>query len=222
MYFQTCAILFAVMHTNCYLIEELFSFPYNANMTSNSVQRRSSLDQPIQRHDEKYILCYECSSFPYEEDSLDELLGPCPGWRRPPKQYGVGGSGSNTIGSSIYDGCMTIVLSNASIVSQNAIVFSQCLKYKSGSLSSNLYDIFGMPSKVYCCKGSLCNGPAAIRNAIFKGLGINHIKVRIYLKSPIAYQKAQKIVKYKVYISLIIFVVYIVFRILHYIIQSSI
>ena len=190
MYFQTCAILFAVMHTNCYLIEELFSFPYNANMTSNSVQRRSSLDQPIQRHDEKYILCYECSSFPYEEDSLDELLGPCPGWRRPPKQYGVGGSGSNTIGSSIYDGCMTIVLSNASIVSQNAIVFSQCLKYKSGSLSSNLYDIFGMPSKVYCCKGSLCNGPAAIRNAIFKGLGINHIKVRIYLKSPIAYQKA--------------------------------
>ena len=193
MYFQTCAILFAVMHTNCYLIEELFSFPYNANMTSNSVQRRSSLDQPIPRHDEKYILCYECSSFPYEEDSLDELLGPCPGWRRPPKQYGVGGSGSNTIGSSIYDGCMTIVLSNASIVSQNAIVFSQCLKYKSGSLSSNLYDIFGMPSKVYCCKGSLCNGPAAIRNAIFKGLGINHIKVRIYLKSPIAYHKAQKI-----------------------------
>ena len=189
MHFQTFAILFAILHTNCYLIEELFTFPYNANLTSNVVQRRSSLDQPIRRHEAKYILCYECSSFPYEEDSLDELLGPCPGWRRPPKQYGVGGSGSNTIGSSLYDGCMTIVLSNASIISQNAIVFSQCLKYKSGSLSSTLYDIFGMPSKVYCCKGSLCNGPGAIRDAILKGLGINHIKVRIYLKIPIANHK---------------------------------
>ena len=193
MYFQTFAILFAILHTNCYLIEELFTFPYNANLTSNVVQRRSSLDQPIRRHEAKYILCYECSSFPYEEDSLDELLGPCPGWRRPPKQYGVGGSGSNTIGSSLYDGCMTIVLSNASIISQNAIVFSQCLKYKSGSLSSTLYDIFGMPSKVYCCKGSLCNGPGAIRDAILKGLGINHVKVRIYHKSQITHLPALKI-----------------------------
>ena len=179
MYFQSLSVLFTIMQTNCYLIDELFSLSNSENSTSNIFDKRSSSDQQIPNRElQQYISCYECSNFPYEEDSLDELLGPCPGWRRAPKQYGVSRTGSNVVGSSIYDGCMTIVLSNASVISQNAIVFSQCLKYKSGSLSSTLFDIFGMPSKVYCCRGSLCNGPHAIRDAIVKGLGINHIKVR--------------------------------------------
>ena len=72
---------------------------------------------------------------------------------------------------------MTIVLSNGSVVSQNAVVLSQCMKYKTGSLSSTLYDIFGMPSKIYCCNGSLCNGPSQIRMAIIKGLGLGNLKV---------------------------------------------
>ena len=178
MYLRAVVIVFAIVQSKCYLIEELFSSSNSVNSTLITFEKRSSSDHTIQKKEPKYILCYECSSFPYEEDSLDEPLGPCPGWRRTPRQYGVDGSGGSTTGISIYDGCMTIVLSNASIVSQNAIVFSQCLKYKSGSLSSTLYDIFGMPSKVYCCKGSLCNGPDEIRNAIVKGMGINQVKVR--------------------------------------------
>ena len=123
--------------------------------------------------------CYECSNFPYEDGSLDEKLGPCPGWKRAPKSYGVGGA-NNTIGSSLYDGCMTIILSNGAVVSQNAVVLSQCLEYKTGDMSSIHFSIFGFPSKILCCQGTLCNGPSKIRAAIIHGLGLKNVKVKFH------------------------------------------
>ena len=161
------SILFVIFQTNSHIIEELFS--YRSANTMNIMRRRSSKQQ-------QGMACYECSNFPYEEGSLDELLGSCPGWRRSPKKYGVGVSGITT-GTSLYDGCMTIILSNGSVISQNAIVFSQCLKYHTGTLPSNLLDIFQMYSKIYCCKGSLCNGPDEIRTEIINSLGLHNIKV---------------------------------------------
>ena len=162
------SILFVILQTNSHIIEELFH--YRSENTVNIMRRRSPKQQ-------QGMACYECSNFPYEEGSLDELLGSCPGWRRSPKKYGVGGSGITT-GTTLYDGCMTIILSNGSVISQNAIVFSQCLKYQSGTMPSTYFDIFQMYSKIYCCKGSLCNGPDEIRIEITKRLGLNNIKVR--------------------------------------------
>ena len=127
--------------------------------------------------DSKQHACYECSNFPYEDGSLDEKLGPCPGWKREPKSYGVSGT-NNTFGSSLYDGCMTIILSNGAVVSQNAVVLSQCLEYKTGDMSSTHFNIFGFPSKILCCQGTLCNGPSKIRAAIIHGLGLKNIKVK--------------------------------------------
>ena len=121
------------------------------------------------------IACYECSSFPPEEDSQDEPLGSCPGWKREGKTYGVGSDG--TTGNSLYDACMTIVLSNGTVVSQNAVVYTQCIDYKTGSLPSALYRIFAMSTKIYCCRGSLCNGPTEIRLANSKRVGKEYSKV---------------------------------------------
>ena len=127
--------------------------------------------------DTKQHACYECSNFPYEDGSLDEKLGPCPGWKREPKSYGVGGT-NNTMGKSLYDGCMTIILSNGAVVSQNAVVLSQCLEYKTGDMSSTHFNIFGFPSKILCCQGPLCNGPSKIRAAIIHGLGLKNVNVK--------------------------------------------
>ena len=205
------SVLLVIMQTNSHIIEELFS--YRSKHRSNILQRRS----PNQHLG---MACYECSNFPYEEDSLDELLGSCPGWRRSPKQYGVGSSGITT-GSSLYDGCMTIILSNGSVISQNAIVFSQCLKYQSGTLPSTLFDIFRIASKIYCCKGSLCNGPDEIRTAIIKGLGINNIKVI----QPNSVLISKYLLLYnnilKEQIDQLVLSIYINFRIRRFIIQES-
>ena len=127
----------------------------------------------------KKHVCYECSNFPYEEGSLDEKLGPCPGWKREPKSYGVGGT-NNTTGSSLYDGCMTIILSNGAVVSQNAVVLSQCLEYKKGDMSSTHFNIFGFPSKILCCQGPLRHGPSKLRAAIIHGLGLKNVKVKYH------------------------------------------
>ena len=70
-----------------------------------------------------------------EEESGDEMLGPCPGWLRPPLLFPD---------MSAYDGCMTILLDNGTIVSQvrigdtntpdvssqSGVVHSTCLEYK--------------------------------------------------------------------------------------------
>ena len=61
------------------------------------------------------LQCYECSSFPREADSLDEQFGPCPGWRRPPKYYGL---------TSLYNACMTVKLRNGTILAQNAVIYT--------------------------------------------------------------------------------------------------
>ena len=68
------------------------------------------------------LQCYECSSFPREPDSQDEAFGPCPGWHRAAKYYGL---------SSLYDGCMTVKLANnGTILAQHAVIYSQCLQYQ--------------------------------------------------------------------------------------------
>ena len=68
------------------------------------------------------LQCYECSSFPREPGSQDESLGPCPGWLKPAKYYGL---------SSLYGGCMTVKLANnGTVLAQNAVIYSQCLQYQ--------------------------------------------------------------------------------------------
>ena len=174
---KTLTVLFIITENNYRVTNKLHTL---ANPSIYKHQRNTENLESIRRQQLSYqnqnIACYECSSFPPEEGSLDEILGSCPGWKRSAKRYGVGGS-DNTIGSSLYDGCMTIILSNGSVISQNAVVLSQCLEYKTGTLSSSIFDIFGIPSKIYCCKGSLCNGPSEIRTTIIKGLGITNFKV---------------------------------------------
>ena len=66
--------------------------------------------------------CFECSEFPREEDSMDEPLGPCPGWRNSSHQVQryskVQGAGS------LYDGCLTIrILPSLQVVGQHGVNF---------------------------------------------------------------------------------------------------
>ena len=63
--------------------------------------------------------CFQCSDFPSEPEDGDERLGPCPGWLRPPIMFPA---------LSVYDGCMTIILSNGSIVAQSGVVYDYCLQ----------------------------------------------------------------------------------------------
>ena len=72
------------------------------------------------------LQCYECSDFPREPHSQDEPLGPCPGWQRKAIYYGL---------NSFYDACMTVKLKvNGTVISQNAVIYSQCLEYKVSKL----------------------------------------------------------------------------------------
>ena len=48
------------------------------------------------------------------------------GWLRPPVVYPP---------ASVYDGCMTILLSNGSIVSQSGVVYQHCLEQKVSMIS---------------------------------------------------------------------------------------
>ena len=164
-----------IIQATCVTEEHSVSMKLSKQGTKN----RRYLEEEHSRYPDypnlQYIACYECSSFPPEEDSQDEPLGPCPGWKREPKKYGVGSGG--TAGHSLYDACMTIVLSNGTVVSQNAVVYTQCIEYKTGSLPSALYRIFAMSTKIYCCRGSLCNGPTEIRLANSKRVGKEYSKV---------------------------------------------
>ena len=83
------------------------------------------------------VRCFQCSEFPSQPGDRDEALGPCPGqrismnvtiviftftncfmytlysgWLRPPVIFPS---------ESVYDGCMTILLSNGSIVAQSGV-----------------------------------------------------------------------------------------------------
>ena len=61
---------------------------------------------------------------------------------------------------SVYDGCMTIKLSDGAIVSQSGVVYSTCLKYK-GQAPDYVEDTFGLPGQVICCEGRACGNGAA-------------------------------------------------------------
>ncbi len=85
--------------------------------------------------------CFECSDFPREEYSEDEEMGTCPGWLRPPRLTSATlwykiklltrvFSYRTYPETSIYDGCMTILLTNGTVVSQNAILFNECSNYQ--------------------------------------------------------------------------------------------
>ena len=104
-----------IIETNSRVTNE---FRTLANQTihndKRNIENSKTIWQKRSSHQDHNTACYECSSFPPEDGSLDEILGSCPGWRRSAKRYGVGGSG-NTVGSSLYDGCMTIILSNGSV-----------------------------------------------------------------------------------------------------------
>lgn len=118
------------------------------------------------------FLCYECSNVPKERDSLDETLGRCPGWKRAAKAFGPGlPAQGNLLVKSLYDGCMTVVLYNGTIVSQNAVVFEECLRYRKTALASAMGLLFDAPVHVHCCLGSLCNGPdnASVRRLVDRG-----------------------------------------------------
>ena len=65
------------------------------------------------------VRCFQCSDFPSEPEDRDEPVGPCPGWLRPPIIFPA---------MSVYDGCMTIILSNGSIVAQSGVVYDYCLQ----------------------------------------------------------------------------------------------
>ena len=99
------------------------------------------------------LQCYECSDFPREPESQDENLGPCPGWQRPAKYYGL---------TSLYDGCMTVKLAhNGTVLAQNAVIYSQCLEYQRNvpqSLKLHLQSV-----RIRCCKESKCNAPKRYR-----------------------------------------------------------
>ena len=147
------------------LVNNIIRRHHREMLTNRTTAEAKPTDMPddINAQIKGYIECYECSDFPAEEDSQDESLGPCPGWKRPAKKYGSGQSRREHKYTTLYDGCMTIVLTNGSVVSQNAVIFKQCLEYSAGSLPSAVYEIFGVPAKIYCCQGSLCNGPTNIR-----------------------------------------------------------
>ena len=71
--------------------------------------------------------CFQCSDFPSEPEDGDERLGPCPGWLRPPIMFPA---------LSVYDGCMTIILSNGSIVAQSGVVYDYCLQLQVTTLGT--------------------------------------------------------------------------------------
>ena len=73
------------------------------------------------------ISCFQCSDFPTEPEDRDEPLGPCPGWLRPPVAFPA---------MSVYDGCMTILLSNGSIVAQSGVVYDYCLQLQVTTLGT--------------------------------------------------------------------------------------
>ena len=88
----------------------------------------------VQAHDQSLaVRCFQCSEFPSDPEDQDEPMGPCPGkcyyfdrlikvylgWLRPPVIFPA---------VSVYDGCMTILLSNGSIVAQSGVVYDTCLE----------------------------------------------------------------------------------------------
>ncbi len=114
------------------------------------------------------LQCYECSDFPREVGSLDENFGPCPGWLRPPKYYGL---------SSLYDACMTVKLVNGTILAQNAVIYKQCLGYRlvvadiqfcsiavshvncRKHIPKSLRPVSGARVRIKCCRRPRCNAP---------------------------------------------------------------
>ena len=60
---------------------------------------------------------------------------------------------------SVYDGCMTILLSDDSIVAQSGVVYSNCLQYQ-GQAPDYVEQTFGLPGKVVCCEGRACGNGA--------------------------------------------------------------
>ena len=71
---------------------------------------------------------------------------------------------------SVYDGCMTILLSNGSIVAQSGVVYDTCLELQvihmyiypvychvlQGEAPEYVNETFGMSGMVKCCKGRQC------------------------------------------------------------------
>ena len=60
---------------------------------------------------------------------------------------------------SVYDGCMTIKLSNGTIVAQSGVVYSTCLQYH-GQAPDYVHQVFGLPGQVICCEGRACGNGA--------------------------------------------------------------
>ena len=76
-----------IIQATCVTEEHTVSMRLSTQRTKN---RRDSEEEYSRYPDYpnlQYIACYECSSFPPEEDSQDEPLGSCPGWKREPKKY---------------------------------------------------------------------------------------------------------------------------------------
>merc|ERR1719460_1869969 len=82
------------------------------------------------------VRCFQCSEFPVQPGDRDEAMGPCPGWLRPPVIFPS---------ESVYDGCMTILLSNGSIVAQSGVVFASC---EQGEAPDYVNDTFGLSGYV--------------------------------------------------------------------------
>ena len=72
------------------------------------------------------------------------------GWLRPPLIFP---------GVSVYDGCMTILLSDGTIVAQSGVVYETCLQYE-GQAPEYVQETFGLPGQVICCKGRACGNGA--------------------------------------------------------------
>ena len=62
-------------------------------------------------------------------------------------------------GISLYDGCMSIVLTDGQVVSQSGVVYSTCLEYQ-GKAPAYVEETFGQPGQVICCQGKACGNGA--------------------------------------------------------------
>ncbi|XP_023324440.1 uncharacterized protein LOC111698356 isoform X2 [Eurytemora carolleeae] len=95
------------------------------------------------------VACFQCSDLEVEVDSQDEIMGPCPGWLRPPVLYPS---------YSVYDGCISILDRNGSILTQGGILYSLCKQYQ--NMPGYVQQITGMSGgEVVCCKGEQCITP---------------------------------------------------------------
>ena len=113
---------------------------------------------------------------------------------------------------SVYDGCMTIKLSNGTIVSQSGVVYSNCLQYH-GQAPDYVHQVFGLPGQVICCEGRACGNGAVYLDSwpaytqvydVYGGKGAmvmrewedkEGVKKQLIMKPPSCKKEANKTIK---------------------------